>query len=90
MKASNRARHLLSALLVDKERTRSFRTEIEPATSRVGTGCSTTELRLHMAEAITLIIGPHSDLTDKERAGNPAVYRLARGSNPLAVSRVTR
>ena len=47
-------RHLPSALLVDKVRTRSFETGIEPETSRVGAGRSTTELRPHMAEAITL------------------------------------
>ena len=68
-------RDLPSALLVDKERKRSFETGFEPATSRVGTGRSTTELRLHMAEAITLNHRPTHCLTDKRRDGNPSVAR---------------
>ena len=51
---ASQARHKMAA----PNETFASRNVVEPATSRVGTGCSTTELRLQMAEAITCIHRP--------------------------------
>jgi|SRR5215471_15993938 len=54
-----------------------------PATSRIGLGCSTTELRLHMAEAVTCIPSALSNCaTDKRRDGNPAILAAGAGFEP--------
>ena len=71
-----------SALLVDKERTRSFKTGFEPATSRVGTGCSTAELGLHMAEAITLNYRPTQNDDGQEASWEPSHLAAGAGFEP--------
>ena len=58
-------------------------TGFEPATSRIGLGCSTTELRLHMAEAVTCIPSALSNgATGKRRDGNPAILAAGAGFEP--------
>ena len=81
-------RRLPAALSVDKERTKTFETGFEPATSRVGAGCSTTELRLHMAEAIILNHRPTRKVDGQEARWKSTGCPMVRDLHPFAVSRL--